>query len=404
MNTPHFNRLTHLPYCDAIHASPYHATKFKLCGESLLSVPRSVVLDGIVSYGGSTGMGLDLPRKAYGEFFERNHLFTAVPIHTQKTLAQVEPSDFREKLLTLCQYDPSQLKKMMDHPFSFTTVHHLLDGSTRDYFYNAICLNGVKADAPYLSFSDSCGCAAHPNKDSALHHSLMEFLERQALLGSWLSQRYKYMINPIVLKEITPYYHLTEKLLTNGELYIFENGNELPGYTVMMFYFSASKKDKVQYSVGSSSGLSLMDALTSALEELYQCYTFLYNMESSGGLENKAGSGYHVSFQKCNRLDTRATIPFFQQLTPFKINTADELRALKIFTQQEILAQLSAFSTDIFYYHHYEQALNLHFTKIMSPDFFAHMSLHKPLNLANPYAKKLGITRENAYWEKIPFP
>jgi hypothetical protein len=377
---------------------------FKLCTESLLSVPRSAVIDGIISYGGSTGIGLDLPRKAYGEFFERNHLFTAVAIHSQKPLSSIHTRQFREKLLTLCHLDQSDKERCLNHVFSFTTVHNLFDDSTQDYFFNAISLNGLKADSPYLSFSDSCGCASHPNKDKALYNSLMEFLERQALLGSWLSQSCQYAIHPSVLIEVTPYASLTEKLLANGELYIFANGCHLPGYTVIMFYFSHTDKDKVQYSVGSSSGLSLTEALTSSLEELYQCYSFLYNAECSNGLDSKVGSGYHLSFQQCNHRSIKEKIPFLQQSVPLKIQTLNDILSLRKFTYEEILSELATLSTDIFYYHCYEKALNLHFTKIMSPDFFAHMSLNKLINFDHTYAKQLNITKQNAYLEKIPFP
>lgn len=398
------NHLAHLPYCYANHASTQHALKFKLCSESLLSVPRSAVIDGIISYGGSTGIGLNLPLKAYSEFFERNHLFTGIPIHTQKRLAEIQPGSYQEKLLNLCKVDESNKRECQDHVFSFTTVYNLFDNQPQDYFYNAICLNGSKADALYFNFSDSCACAAHVTQQNALYCSLMEFIERQALLGSWLSKTCQYAINPAILKEVTPYENLVDKLLENGELYIFNNGNHLPGFTVIMFYFSHSEKDIVQYSIGSSSGLTLPEALTSALEELYQCYTFLYNTESSSGLENKAGSGYHLSFQQCNHQGNKEIIPFIQQSLPYTIQTASDVYALKKYTYEEVLSELSNISRDIFYYHHHEKALNLHFTKIMSPDFFAHMSLNKTLNFNNTYAKKLKITPENAYLHKIPFP
>lgn len=215
----------------------------------------------------------------------------------------------------------------------------------------------------------------------------------------------RYAIHPGVLKHISPYDSLIERFEDNGEFYIFENNIGLPGYTVIMFYFSHYPGDAVQYSVGSKSSLSLTDALKGAFEELYQCYTFLYNTEAtSSQLENKAGSGYHRIFQQYNTQDTRARIPFFQKSWPVEINTLEELKAAKVFSQREVLDELEAFSHDVFYYHHYEPALKLHFTKILSPDFFAHMSLTNPLNFDNQYAKYLGIEKDTAYLEKLPFP
>jgi len=404
MNVPRFNDYPILPQCKANHASLMHPVKFKLCTENLLTTPKSVVIDGIISYGGSTSTGLKLLYKSYGEFHERNHLFTRVRVDYEKKLNEIEPASYRDKLLALCQLKVQDKERCYNHSFSITSVNHLVNHEPQDYFYNAISLNCNKKDSPFINFSDSCACAAHPEKDKALYNSLMEFIERQALLGSWLSKSYKYTINPQLLLEVTPYQELVEMFLDNGEIHIFQNGIDLPGHTVIMFYFSHSQDDIVQYSIGSSSGLTLEEALHSSFEELYQCYSFLYNVESSDGLENKAGAGYHLAFQKCNHPGIRETIPFMQQIRPYEVNTLSELQTVKKYSYDEVLAALSAMSQDIYYYHAHDKSLGLHYTKILSPDFFVHMSLNNCLNIKNKYAQNLKITPENAFLGKIPFP
>jgi hypothetical protein len=393
-----------LPHCKANHASLQHAIKFKLCTESLLSVPKSAIVDGIISYGGSTSVGLKLLYKAYGEFHERNHLFTRVPIDHHKKLKEVIPIAHREKLLSLCQHKNSKKDDILEHEFSLTSVQNIFDGKSYDYFYNAISLSCNKSDSKFVNFSDSCAAAAHPEKDKALYNSIMEFIERQALLGSWLSQSYQFTINPKILRAITPYSELVDLLLDNGELYLFQNGNQLPGHTVIMFYFSHSKEDLVQYSIGSSSGLTLEEAMNASFEELYQCYAFLYNSENSEGLEDKAGAGYHLEFQKCNRQSIKETIPFMHTIRPYHVNTLSDLQQAKKYTYKEVLDELSSISTDIYMYHAYDKSLMLHYTKVVSPDFFAHMSLNSNLNIDNTYARNLKITVDNAYMKKIPFP
>lgn len=404
MTVVRFKDYPHLLQCKANHASIAHPIKFKLCTESLLCTPKSAIIDGIVSYGGSTSIGLKLPRKAYGEFHERNHLFNRVVVDTEKKLSAVEPASYREKLLGLCQLKNQDPAVALDHQFSMTRVYNLFDQQPNDYFYNAISLNCNKKDSPFIRFSDSCACAAHPNKEKALYNSMMEFIERQALLGSWLSRTYQYTINPALLREITPYQELADLFLDNGELVIVQNANQLPGYSVILFYFAHSNKDLVQYSIGSSSGLSLEEALLSAFEELYQCYSFLYNAESSEGLENKAGAGYHLEFQKCNHGEIRHTIPFMQQLRPYHIQTLEDLQQLKRYSYDELLLELASFSNDTYFYHAYDKSLRLHYTKILSPDYFVHMSLNNQLNIENKYAQSLKITRDNAFLGKIPFP
>ena len=385
------------------HASLQHPTAINLSSENMLCAPRSLILNGIVSYGGSTGFGLELTQKAFGEYYERNHFFSSVPISSKQRLSQIQPQAHQQNLRTLCN---SQITEGLEqHPFTFSTVYNLFDHSPYDYFFNAISLHSITTDAPFLYVTDSCACASHISKEKALYQSMIEFLERQSLIGSWISKRYNYMINPLVLKDLSPYTSLVEKILDHGELYIFEMGNDLPGYNIIMFYFAHSAKDAVQYCVGSKTSISLADALSSAFEELYQCYTFLYSaVFKPTNLEHKAGAGYHMAFSNYNTPKTKLIIPFIETPQPFKINTIEDVHTSPIFNFEQILDSLKSLSTHIFYYHYYEKALQLHFTKIISPDFFAHMSLNKALNLNNVYAKHLNITQENAYLEKLPFP
>lgn len=431
--------LLQLRHVKSKHLSLQHPTSLKYFDNNTLSAPRSLVLDGTISYGGSSGYGVTLINKAYGEYWERNHFQTAVPITSQKRLEDVYPLAHRNKLLSLCNPLCQSMSKTLasmpmascdfekvidpvarlgdtgddaaitnqrnNHLFSFSTVYNLFDEQPYDYFYNAISLHTLHKDALFLGMTDSIACASHPVKKQALYHSLVEFLERQSLVGSWISKTHRYSINPSVLGEITPYSHLYNALIDNGDLYLFEIGNQLPGYSVIIFYFAHSAEDIVQYAVGSKSGLSLDEAINSAFDELYQTYTMLYQTKSSAHqFENKAGSSYHAMFPRFNTQKTKELIPYFDGLAEHKINTRSELKALPVFSFKEVLVKLKEFSPDVFFYHYYEPAIKLHFTKILSYDFFAHMSLGKQLRLDGLYAKKLNITADNAYLEPLPFP
>jgi hypothetical protein len=390
-------------YAKLKHLSFQHPASLKYFDNNTLAAPRSFVLDGAISYGGSSGYGVTLINKAYGEYWERNHFQTAVPITSKKTLSQVYPLEHRNNLLRLC--NTSCQDTLNHHLFSFTTVYNLFDKTPFDYFFNTVSLRTLKEDAPFLGLTDSIACASHPSKSQALYHSLIEFLERQSLVGSWLSKTYRYSINPSVLGDITPYSPLYEALTDNGDLYIFEIGNSLPAYNVIIFYFAHSKQDIVQYAVGSKSGLSLGEAINSAFDELYQTYSMLYLTNSSSKqFENKAGSDYHAQFPQFNTTKTKNIIPYFSNTNEHKINNKSELLALPTFSFEETLHLLQKLSNDVFFYHYYEQSLQLHFTKILSFDFFAHMALGKKLNLDVLYAKKLNINEQNAYMTPLPFP
>lgn len=406
MFTLYYNYSNHFPICNTYHASMHYPTRLKLFSNNLLSAPRTIGVDGVMSYGGGTGIGLDLPRKAFGEYFERNHFFTSVPVASKRLLKDLSSSSLKDQMLNCIDQVKYTAEDALNHTFSFTTVNSLLNHKKHEYLYNAISLNGKKEDGPFYNFNDSCSCATHITKEKALNNSLMEFLERQALLGSWVSKRYRFAIAPEVLQTVTPYKPLVHKLLSNGELFVFENGVNLPGYSTIIFYFSKSHEDLVQYSVGSSAGLTLEESLKGSFEELWQCYLFQYNAENSRGLEDRAGTGYHLSFQKCNHAGIRDIIPFVQDSLSrqYAISSHEAILDLKVYTFDDVVSELSDISSHIYYYHHFEQALNLHFSKIVSPDFFVHMALEQPLNLVNAYSQALGINRENAYVEKIPFP
>lgn len=406
MEDLNFNELNYTPSHGMSHASLSHPTRVKLFIDHMASVPRSVSSDGILNYGGGTGVGWDAPRKAFGEFFERNHFFNAVKISSHKPLKTIEPLPFRQKLAHYCQQIQHTTADCLQHSFYFTTVSNLFDGTEREFFLNAISLHGQASDSAFITFSDSCACASHSTKQNALTSSLTEFLERQSLLGSWTTKKIRYTINPMLLLKITPYAILVDSLLENGHLFIFENGINLPGYSIIIFYFSKSAKDLVQYSVGSNADLSLKNAIVCALEELWQCYNFQYNTESSFSLPDKAGSDYHLHFQQCNNLSVKNLIPFFDKLdsSTFDMNSLEDIEEMPSYSYNRAIIELGNISCDIYCYEQFDPILNIYYSKIVSPDFFMHMSVDKPLNFDNAYAQTLGVNRSNAYKEKIPFP
>ncbi|CAM2961912.1 YcaO-like family protein [Legionella worsleiensis] len=406
MNQLNFDRLDYFPICRHSHAALNYPVQMKLFSNHLVNTPRSVGVDGVIGYGGATGTGLNLLKKSYGEFLERNHFFTGVGVSSCAALSSLNPI-LAQKLHSLCtQLKFKNTPPIEEHLFHLTQVTNLITEKPDLYLYNLISLNGKKEDMPFVAFNDSCSCATHSSKEQSLLSSLNEFLERQALVGSWTSKRFRYLINPQLLQEITPYTGLAKTLTEQGELYVLENGLNLPGYSIIIFYFSKSAKDIVQYSVGAGAGFSLQSALNSAFEELWQCYTFQYSSEHTVSLEDKAGSEYHLNFQQCNRLDTKNDIPFFNEIVnrTFDIDSIADLQKHPTFNLAEVISGLSRISQYIYYYHHVEPCTQMHYTKVISPDFFSHMSVDKKLNYDNAYAKTLGLSYDTAYKATIPFP
>lgn len=393
------NRNISSPIIYSNHISNSFPIRAKLFLSDSLCTPKTFGLDGIISYSGATSKGVDVVRKAYGEFFERNHFFLSVPIAKRGLLDQ--------NLLKLC--DQMLLKNanpasLPEHKFALTKVHNLFNHSEYFYPYNLISLHGDRTDVRYINFNDSCACSSHTSKEKALYNSLMEFIERQALLSSWMMKRVRYRVTNELLLKLIPYKELLNNLLKNGKLYIFETGMNLPCYTITMFYLSNTSRDIVKYSIGSSSDVSLQKALISSFEELWQCYLFQYNSENTKLMEEKSGSGYHLKFMECNNLDTYKIIPFIAQGFEPDSGTISEanIHDFEVFTYDRAVEKLAEISKDIYYYHGYDEALKLHFTKIISYDFFTHMSLDQALNLNNKYAQACNI--KDPYLVRIPFP
>ena len=388
-----------------LHASPRAPQKTMLYLNHQLAVPRSMSIDGMLCYGGGTGVGLDLIRKAFGEYHEREHFFLDVPLSQRGSIEAVVPRALREKYsLLLSQLSKNEITK--DSVLSYSKVTSLKDEKAVPYFYNALALKSDARDTALLPFSDSSACATHNSKQASFDNALSEFIERQAFLGSWMAQRANYRIAPEVLLRVTPFTQLVEDLLSGGELYIFHNALDLPGHSVVMFYFSKDKRDKVQYTVGASAGFSLPAVLTSALEELWQCYAFLYNVGNTATLKDKAGSSFHRKFEAYNNTSTKGIIPYFKEgaLLDNTIANYEDVKSAKVYTAQDIIDEFNKRNNDVFYYHKIDTAKKLHFTKIVSPDYFVHMALDEPLNIINAYSQRLGITTKNAYTTRLPFP
>jgi len=402
----YYNNSTYLPITNSFHASMCFPTRAKLFANNLLTTPRTIGVDGIMSYGGGTGVGLDLPKKSFGEYFERNHFFLNVPVTSTEKLKNILPLTLQNALAKCMNQIKNSKNDPLEHSFHLTKVHNLMNHELADYPFNAISLNGKKPDGGFYNFNDSCSCAAHTSKEAVLRSSLCEFLERQALVGSWTSRQVRFAIEPTVLLHATPYATLAEQLLNHGELYIFENNIGLPGYSTIIFYFAKSENDLVQYSVGSSAGFSLEESLNGSFEELWQCYLFQYNAENSKGLADRAGSAYHLSFQACNHPQIRETIPFLsaQYKTEMRIKNTADMQKLPQYQFKDIVIELSNITSEIYYYHHFDKCLGFHYAKLVSPEFFIHMSLEQRLNFDNAYAKRIGLVKETANLSKIPFP
>lgn len=101
------------------------------------------------------------------------------------------------------------------------------------------------------------------------------------------------------------------------------------------------------------------------------------------------GKKYTIRHIEDNHAEKTKKIISYDLITAHTIN-ADDFLKLPQMDSSEVLKNIQAISELIFLYHRHDQRGGYHYTKVISPDFFLHMSVSDKLNIDNPYFNKLG--------------
>ncbi len=289
------------------------------------------------------------------------------------------------------------------HSFQLSATHNILNAKIQYVPTVMISLAHANSiDRHFVPFIDSCGQGAHQTREQAFNAALNEFIERQALIGAWLSGKNRFKILLQAHIKFGKFNHLLQALQKNGEVMAFDIGNNLPCYSVIIFYFSKAQQDVVQYSVGMATDFDPALAIQKALNELWQSYMFIYlNANNPECLDQRYR--YLNELLNYNHQATKDIIPFLK--SEIELSVEDYLK-LNIFNNTARLAILNNLSREIFSYERtsYLYGTKIYLCKILSPDFFLHMGVMMPLNLDNYYARSLNINSNLSITHSIPFP
>jgi hypothetical protein len=371
---------------------------------ALAALPAIFNVSGACVVGNGSGYGDDAADSAFGEYIERFHFYNEVTIDITAPLHQLNPAALNEKIFYLMTQTRQVSTDPAAHAFDLTKVQNIFTQTPA--YLPTVMISLAAADSPdrnFIPFIDSCGQAVHVDREQVFAAALKEFIERQALVGAWLSGKARLAI------ELKPHPLLgaTNKILSllqqHGTLYAYDLGNHLPGYSVIIFYFAQAKNDSVKYSVGMAADFQVDTAIARALNELWQSYTFMYlNADNPEYLDQRYQ--YLNALLNFNHTDTRLIIPFIQRSCA-SLSMLDYLAAKK-FTRAECIKKLGVISPNIFAYQsvNYFFGKTFHFCKIISPDLFLHMGIKMPLNLKNSYAKMLSLPANLSLENAIPFP
>ncbi len=368
--------------------------------------PISSHAQGYLTSGSGAGFGRDSLCSAYGEFIERNHFYLNVKTDKKARLHDVNGLQLADSVYAMLEQTKVSNQSPKQHLFHLSKVSNIF---TQEDCYLPTALVSLsfldKEDREYLPFVDSCGEAGHLTHDKAFHSALFEFIERQALIGSWLTRKYRYKIPTDIILSHQKQRKMAEQLLKHGEMHVFDVALNLPGFAVLILYFSKSKKDYVQYSIGMSAGASPEEAIYKALNELWLDYGYLY---ISDAVKNRltaiaSSRSYTVRHIEDNDVIKTKNIMAYDLSAECNI-TADNYLALPSVTGQEACAALKKITSNIFKYHRSDSRSGHEYVKIMSPDFLLHMSVKNKLNTDNAYMRTLQTDMQNLYRETIPFP
>jgi ribosomal protein S12 methylthiotransferase accessory factor YcaO len=371
---------------------------------ALTRFPTIFNVTGDCVVGNGSGYGNNAIQSALGEYVERYHFYNEVDINVTANLAKYNSPRVTNKFIKMIDQVKKSNEPTDKYEFDLTTVTNIFTGEKASLPSVMISLAQVdSADRNFIPFIDSCGQSVQISRRKAFSAALKEFVERQALVGAWLSGQVKSKL----MLEQHPYLGQSNKilqsLLQHGTLLAYELNKHLPGYSVIIFYFSKSKKDVVKYSVGMACDYSPSEAIQRALSELWQSYIFMYlNADNPENLDPRYQ--YLNELILFNQHSTQELIPFVEDNIE-ELDMQDFIYS-KLLSEKTCLQELKTISPDIFMYERSNLLFgrNFYFCKIFSPDFFMHMGVKMPLNFDNTYAKLLSIQKPLLVKHSIPFP
>jgi ribosomal protein S12 methylthiotransferase accessory factor YcaO len=227
--------------------------------------------------GNGSGYAQSACAGALGEYIERFHFYNEVERDVTAVLRQYNPANVEKKLLHLINQIKISPDAAENHAFDLTAVKNIYTLET--FYIPSVIISlaqGDTDDRKFIPFVDSCGQAAHGTQARAYSAALKEFIERQALVGGWLSGRARHAITITEHPGLAGANKIVRMLSQHGELLGYDLSTHLPGFSFVIFYFSHDKKDNVQYSVGMATDFDAASAMRRAYNELWQSYSYMY--------------------------------------------------------------------------------------------------------------------------------
>lgn len=354
------------------------------------------------------GSGVGKPLKAVcsslGESYERNHFFHDIISTGQSCFIKKLPKVEADSCYSFLQQINNNKTGFYNHSFKTTNFVNLANGESRELPSILLDLSHRNSeDLKWLSVRDSTGQAGHADPESSLMASTLEFLERQALILSWLYKRPARRIeakSALRSPESLNIYNFFDQV---GSVKLFDISIESLGIRVVLaLFFTSDSSSEVQFAIGSSGGLTLEAACDSALTELWLSYQSVRGFMSNQGNVEDVEELYLREFYKLNKASSRELFSYLdgRQKGSFigKGQCCERV--------DQVIDRILSVTKNLYLYTASKDISGIgrhYYTKLFSPDLFFHMNTSRNMNYDNAITRELGLSppREKRL---IPFP
>ncbi|WP_342478702.1 YcaO-like family protein [Paenibacillus sp. FSL H7-0350] len=314
-----------------------------------------------------------------------------------RNLIKASLGEFQERLAGL-----KCLKKSNGDSTATFKAFNLFSGDTISVPADFIILNHHQPlfkDNVSTNFTDSSGTAAHLRSDFAIEKGYLEFIERQSLVHSWLSQNPGRRISSDHIESII------KKINSTVEHISFHNISITKDIFVILTLGYGEKA----FSVGLGSSWSLEEAIKSSFDEFIMIYDGVINFKINNGEYNTENLYINLFYSK----DVRDFIKDYTYLIEnLKYENLDEIDERDIYSENKQILLRESIST-------LRENLNIEvyvtqvpspfyknqskIVKVFSPDAFPHIntSLYDPHDYK--ISKKLAIQEFPNLYKMIPF-
>ncbi|ODC03017.1 hypothetical protein BFW38_05120 [Terasakiispira papahanaumokuakeensis] len=347
---------------------------------------------------------------ACGEYAERAFFNKRMRGVSRKKLSDLPDSNRQQLYSFIKQMCPLDLvNEINTHEFDLCLVESITDDETL-LVPTAVISIGEQQDSQFIVSRDTTGNSVHFDENKCFNNSLLEFVERQSLITSFLYSKGQTRFDIDDLSIFGSSCNLIKKILCYGEVYaadisLFENA-----YTILLCFSSSKENASVMYSVGCSSSYSIKEAFEKSARELYSSFVTMLSIYDEGDgsyyEEYEKNMDYYLKlYYDKNHPDTYKEFGVFFNNSIPEVRTSEAVFCPKKHFE-DLLEDISEISGRVYSYRSeilFPRKEKLYVCKIFSLDMFYNMDISRKCNLNNKITSLYGgvSSRDIKF---IPFP